>query len=69
VVAQSSDTLISTSADANERRPAVWPWLVMPLVVLLVYLTLHSVHQMPEKARAGAESHAPASDAGDTSEQ
>jgi hypothetical protein len=30
---------------ARERRPAVWPWLVMPLIVLLVFFALRSVHQ------------------------
>ena len=30
---------------ARERRPAVWPWLVMPVVVLLMFYALHTVHQ------------------------
>ena len=29
----------------RERRPALWPWLVMPLVVLLMFYVLHTVHQ------------------------
>jgi len=37
--------------EARERRPAVWPWLLMPLVVLLVFYALLRLHQRPE-ARA-----------------
>jgi hypothetical protein len=29
---------------ARERRPAVWPWLVMPVVVLLVFYALFRIH-------------------------
>ena len=29
----------------RERRPAVWPWLVMPLIVLLVFYALLKVHK------------------------
>lgn len=28
----------------RERRPAVWPWLVMPLVVLAVFCALERMH-------------------------
>jgi hypothetical protein len=31
----------------RERRPAVWPWLVMPLVVLAAFYTLKRVHERP----------------------
>ena len=37
-----------------ERRPAVWPYLVMPLVVLLVFYALRTIHQQPRPA-AGAQ--------------
>ena len=33
---------MSTTHDTNERRQAIWPWLLMPLVVLLVFYTLQS---------------------------
>ena len=45
--------------DTNERRQAIWPWVLMPLVVLLVALTLHDFHKAAEsaaQARAHAES-------------
>ena len=28
---------------ARERRPAIWPWLVMPVVVLLVFYALFRI--------------------------
>jgi hypothetical protein len=31
----------------SDRRPAVWPWLVMPLIVLLVFYALHRVQHAP----------------------
>lgn len=31
---------MSTMQDTNERRQAIWPWITMPLVVLLVFYTL-----------------------------
>jgi len=48
---------------ARERRPAVWPWLVMPLVVLLVFCALYKVHQRSHAASptlATTETRAPA---------
>ena len=32
---------------ARDRRPAVWPWLLMPLVVLLVFAALYRIHHRP----------------------
>jgi len=32
----------------RERRPAVWPWLLMPAVVLLVFYALFRMHQQPK---------------------
>jgi hypothetical protein len=43
VVAYSPETTMSTTHDTNERRQAIWPWLLMPLVVLLVFYTLQSL--------------------------
>jgi hypothetical protein len=42
------------SRHIKERRPAIWPWLVMPIIVLLVFCALRSVHQ-----RSGAAAHQP----------
>ncbi len=38
----------------RDRRPAVWPWLVMPLVVLGAFYTLKHVREHP-----GAQAVAP----------
>jgi hypothetical protein len=69
VVAQSSDTLISASPAANERRPAIWPFLVMPLVVLVVFCILHRLQQIPENPQSSAEAHSTSSAAASTAEQ
>lgn len=36
---------------ASERRAAVWPWLVMPLIVLVVFWLLYRV-QHPQTTTA-----------------
>jgi hypothetical protein len=28
----------------RERRPAIWPWLLMPVIVLLVFAALYRMH-------------------------
>ncbi|HEV2286391.1 MAG TPA: hypothetical protein VGR80_10130 [Steroidobacteraceae bacterium] len=28
----------------RDRRPAIWPWLLMPLVVLVVFAALYRIH-------------------------
>jgi hypothetical protein len=45
---------------ASERRPAVWPWLVMPLIVLLVFYALHRV-QHPQRTAGALPAATPAS--------
>jgi hypothetical protein len=34
----------------RDRRPALWPYLVMPLVVLAVFYALFLVHHRPGSA-------------------
>ena len=36
----SSEPADSTSAATAERRPAVWPWLVVPLLALVLFFAL-----------------------------
>jgi hypothetical protein len=31
----------------RERRAAVWPWLLMPVIVLLVFAALLRIHHRP----------------------
>lgn len=35
----------STAGPATPRRNAVWPWLVMPLVILALFTVLHNVRR------------------------
>ncbi len=41
----------------RERRAAVWPWLLMPLVVLLVFAALLRIHHRPGTPWASLWSH------------
>jgi hypothetical protein len=43
----------------TDRRPAIWPWLVMPLITLLVFYWLYSLDQ----DSGVASRHAPATEA------
>ncbi|HXZ59250.1 MAG TPA: hypothetical protein VEG26_03655 [Steroidobacteraceae bacterium] len=47
----------------RERRPAIWPWLLMPLIVLLVFCALARMHHRPGTPWAGSWAHPPANDA------
>ena len=47
---------------ARERRPAIWPWLLMPVIVLLVFCALLRMHHRPGTPWSGAWSHPPTSD-------
>ena len=47
--------MAASSGAPRERRPAIWPWLVMPAVVLAVFFALNRVHH-----RQGASVTAPA---------
>jgi hypothetical protein len=56
VTAETPETLIQTLP--TDRRPAIWPWLVMPLITLLVFYWLYSLDQV-----SGAASHTSATEA------
>ena len=36
----------------RERRPAIWPWLLMPVIVLLVFYALYRMHRTHAAALA-----------------
>jgi hypothetical protein len=59
---------MSTSHDTNDRRPAIWPWILMPLVVLLVAYTLHDFHDSAKTSAGPTQSHSPASATSDSTE-
>ena len=46
---------MSTSRDTNERTHAIWPWVLMPLVVLLVAYTLHDFQKSATTAAAQSQ--------------
>ncbi|HKT75047.1 MAG TPA: hypothetical protein VJQ47_19330 [Steroidobacteraceae bacterium] len=41
-------------ATPGERRPAIWPWLLMPLVTLVVFYVLNRLRQTAEPAPLAA---------------
>ena len=53
---------------ARERRPAVWPWLIMPIVVLLVFYALFRVHPRRGGAPAAPATQAAAPARSDTAQ-
>jgi hypothetical protein len=56
---------MSTTHDTHDRRQAIWPWILMPLVVLVVFWTLQRF-QDEAKRNAAAQTEVQAS--GDTAE-
>jgi cbb3-type cytochrome oxidase subunit 3 len=47
------------SQDTPERRQAIWPWVLMPLVVLIVAYALHTFEDAAKSAAAQqAQMHA-----------
>ena len=61
---------MSTSHDTNERRQAIWPWVLMPLVVLLVAYTLHDFQKhSATTAAAQSQVHSSTGVGGDTTDQ
>jgi hypothetical protein len=59
---------MSTSQDTNERRQAIWPWLLMPVVVLIVFCTLQRFQESAKKAAAQAPTEAAATTSSDSAE-
>ncbi len=55
MTAETPDTLLQV-VPTTERRPAIWPWLVMPLITLLVFYWLYSLDQVGGTASPHAPS-------------
>jgi hypothetical protein len=36
---------VSAQGHAGPRRNAIWPWLVMPVVILALFAVLHNVRR------------------------
>jgi hypothetical protein len=45
---------VSTGGKTAMRRNAVWPWLVMPLVVLALFVVLHNVRRSGDPNEQGS---------------
>ncbi len=55
-----------TTATPVERRGAIWPWLLLPLVALALFFALNAVQRMPGSGQSApsAESPTTSEDAG-----
>jgi hypothetical protein len=42
-------TVTSSPAPHAERRPAIWPWLLVPAITLLVFFSLRSCQELPTR--------------------
>lgn len=51
----SPDPLTSTSGGTAERQPAVWPWLLLPLVALALFFALRAVKDGPSAGAAPSD--------------
>jgi len=52
---------MTASHDINEpRQQAIWPWVLMPVVVLLVAFALNHLKDEAQSAAAQAPSHSAA---------
>ena len=61
---------MATSHDSNERRPAIWPWVLMPIVVLIVFYTLQRFQDSAKNAAAQTQAHTTNdTSSGETTEQ
>jgi hypothetical protein len=36
---------VSTRGHTTLRRNAIWPWLVMPMIILALFVVLHNVRR------------------------
>jgi len=45
LAAMSSEPVNSSATASAERRPAVWPWLLVPLLALALFLALRSFRE------------------------
>ncbi len=57
-------TETSEELTGSERRPAIWPWLVMPLAALALYFSLDRLAQDAQPQHSAAESASAPADAG-----
>jgi hypothetical protein len=56
----SADPLTSTPGGSAERRPAVWPWLLLPLLTLALFFALRAAKPDPQPASPSGVAAEPA---------
>jgi hypothetical protein len=44
--------MAANPSPSRERRPAIWPWLLMPAAVLAVFFALNRVHHQQRGSAA-----------------
>jgi hypothetical protein len=44
-----ADSAAASAAAPAERRPAIWPWLLVPAITLLVFFSLRSCQELPTR--------------------
>ena len=44
-----ADSAAASAAAPAERRPAIWPWLLVPAITLLVFFSLRSCQEQPTR--------------------
>jgi hypothetical protein len=60
----SADSVHHSAPAPSERRPAVWPWLLLPLVTLVLFFALQTAKRnLPSPDAAGQDTPAAASSA------
>ena len=53
-----SDPVHPAQATSADRRVAVWPWLLLPLVALALFFALRTAKDAPPRATNGADAPA-----------
>jgi hypothetical protein len=46
------------AAPSPERRPAIWPWVVMPAAALAMFVTLHTLRHNGVASQSAARAQA-----------
>lgn len=57
------------SEGLSSRRPAIWPWLVMPLIVLALFCALLRMHHRPGAPWAIGWAHGSSDDSAPPAQQ
>jgi hypothetical protein len=64
-----SQESLRAAHSAAERRPAVWPWVLMPLAALAMFLVLRSVRHATDSAALRTSASTVSDDSGAPADQ